>query len=126
MSFLSLIAWLSVCLLAAGLLPKHGVALNSVWVFAGLFGLVSAVGLSQAVKSEIVTQQALLDNYIAEARTDPLTGVANRRAFDAELEQLAEEFNDDPETLERLRKVLDEAQRKLDADKSDQTDSEDQ
>ena len=78
-TFLSLIAWLSVCLLVVGLFPHQVESFGSVFTIAGLFGLVSAVGLSEVIKLELRT------NYIKEARTDPLTGVGNRRAFDSEL-----------------------------------------
>jgi diguanylate cyclase (GGDEF)-like protein len=85
LAFLGLIAWLSVCLLVAGLFPAQMMSFGKIWVIAGVVGLVSSVGLSQAVKSEIRSQSQLLSNYIDEARTDALTGLGNRRAFDVEL-----------------------------------------
>lgn len=38
-----------------------------------------------SAKEEIKTQRRLLDSYMAEALTDPLTGLGNRRKFDQEL-----------------------------------------
>ncbi len=87
LTFLGLIAWLSVCLLVIGLFPQQMTGMGIFWVVAGLFGLTSAVGLSECVKAEIQAQDALLTSYVNEARTDALTGLGNRRAFDAELEE---------------------------------------
>ena len=40
-----------------------------------------------SAKAELQLQQEQLESYMREARTDGLTGVANRRAFDQELER---------------------------------------
>ena len=81
-SLLVWIAWLSILMLITGLFIRIGGEMNNLWIIAGLFGLTAAVGLSESLKSELRSQQKLLDNYLAEARSDPLTGVANRCAFD--------------------------------------------
>ncbi len=86
MAFLGVMAWLSVCLLVVGLFPQQIYSLGGFWTIAGLFGLVSSVGLSEAIKSEVRAQENLLATYVNEARTDALTGLGNRRAFDAKLE----------------------------------------
>jgi diguanylate cyclase (GGDEF)-like protein len=88
LAFLGIIAWLSVCLIVVGLFPQSTFSLQRIWLVAGLFGLASAVGLSQAVKLELRRHKEVLNNYIAEARTDALTGLGNRRAFDAELQHM--------------------------------------
>ena len=84
-SILGIISWLSVCLLIVGLFPRISESLQHVWSIAGLFGLVAAVGLAEALKIESRDQEELLSSYASEARTDALTGLGNRRAFDAEL-----------------------------------------
>lgn len=60
-------------------------------VLAAATHLIQANKLLQAdlatAKSEIQMQQQKLDSYMNEARTDPLTGLANRRAFDQELKR---------------------------------------
>src|SRR5258708_12633281 len=38
-----------------------------------------------SAKEELKTQRRLLDSYMAESLTDPLTGLGNRRKFDQEL-----------------------------------------
>jgi diguanylate cyclase len=83
---LGLIAWFSVCLLAAGL-SSQGIhpALEMMCVFAGLTGLMSAVGLAEVLKSEARDHQQQFIALLAEARTDILTGLANRRSFHDEL-----------------------------------------
>jgi diguanylate cyclase len=85
LTFLGLIAWLSVCLLVVGFFPEQVTRLGYFWIVAGLFGLTSSVGLSECVKSEIRAERELLTSYVNEARTDALTGLGNRRAFDVEL-----------------------------------------
>ena len=82
LAFLGLIAWLSVCLLGVGLFPNQLSSFSGFFTIAGLFGLVSAVGLSQAVKSELRAHSELLTAYEKQAHTDPLTGLGNRRAID--------------------------------------------
>lgn len=86
LTFLGIVAWLSVCLLAAGWIPSLTHTHRQLLAFSGLLGLVSAVGLAVSVKSEMRVQRLLYEAYLSEARTDALTGLANRRAFDAELE----------------------------------------
>jgi diguanylate cyclase len=68
-----------------------GAEFSNLWVTAGLFGLTAAVGLSESLKTELRAQKKLLDSYLAEARSDPLTGVANRCAFEFELHRSAGE-----------------------------------
>jgi diguanylate cyclase len=87
MTFLGLIAWVSVCLVVAGWEPPVGVTIMRLLACTGLMGLASAVGLAVRVKNEMLEQQVLLASYMSEARTDPLTGLANRRALDEELER---------------------------------------
>jgi len=82
-AFLGLIAWVSMCLLVAGwanLDPTQVRALS----FAGLFGLIAAVGLSESLQSQARLRFATL---MASSTTDPLTGVGNRRVLDAEIER---------------------------------------
>ena len=95
MSFVALIAWISICLLVAGLFPHMGTALGQVWIYFGLFGLVASVGLSEAIKTEVRTQSQVLDTYITESRTDALTGLANRRSLDQRLEEYYQEWQRD-------------------------------
>lgn len=82
-TFLGLIAWVSICLLTAGWgqLETGHVRILS---FAGLFGLIAAVGLSESLRSESSLKFAKL---MASSTTDPLTGVGNRRCLDAEIER---------------------------------------
>ncbi len=87
MAFLGLIAWVSLCLLAIGWGPPVGTRISRLFAFAGLVGLVSAVGLQVRVKREMIETRELLDSYMSEARTDPLTGLANRRALNQELDR---------------------------------------
>ncbi|MDH3719155.1 MAG: GGDEF domain-containing protein, partial [Planctomycetota bacterium] len=85
---LGLIAWVSVCLIAAGWSSAElSPILKKMWVLAGLTGLVSAIGLSEVLKSEVQAQQQHLNALLAEARTDILTGLGNRRSFDEELDR---------------------------------------
>jgi diguanylate cyclase len=85
MSFLALIIWISLCMIAAGWLNHLDPSLRRLWASVGLVGLASAVGLAASVKMQLQSQKRLIDSYMAEARTDPLTGLANRRALDQEL-----------------------------------------
>ncbi|MDH3719512.1 MAG: GGDEF domain-containing protein, partial [Planctomycetota bacterium] len=107
MTFLSVVAWLSICLLVTGLFPSRHSQYGNIWVLAGLFGLAAAVGLSESAKSEARTQKLLLDTYISEARTDPLLGLANRRAFDIELERLTDDCRKQNQKLSVLLIDLD-------------------
>jgi len=86
-TFLGLIAWVSLCLLLAGWGPPIGSTLTKLLACTGLVGLASAVGLAVNVKNEMQQQRNLLTLYIDEARTDPLTGLANRRALNEELDK---------------------------------------
>lgn len=86
LSFLGLIAWLSVCLVIAGWFPNLTPNLAKIWVLAGVFGIAASVGLLVSAKAEVRSQQQLLESYISEARTDALTGLANRRALEIELD----------------------------------------
>jgi diguanylate cyclase len=61
-------------------------------MMAGLFGLAAAVGLAEAAKCEVRAQNDLLSNYLCEARTDALTGLGNRRAFDSAWQQCQAEW----------------------------------
>jgi diguanylate cyclase (GGDEF)-like protein len=81
-------AWISVCLLIAGWLPDMAGNLNSLWLISGLMGLVSAVGLAEVIKSDIRTQEVLLNEYMHAAMTDGLTGLANRISLDRMLTSL--------------------------------------
>ncbi len=82
-TFLGLIAWVSICLLAAGWaeLESGHVRMLS---FAGLFGLIAAVGLSESLESQSRIRFAKL---MASSTTDPLTGIRNRRFLDDEIER---------------------------------------
>ncbi|MCY2985833.1 MAG: GGDEF domain-containing protein [Planctomycetota bacterium] len=82
-AFLGLIAWVSICLLIAGWgqLEANHVRILS---FAGLFGLIAAVGLTESLRSETSLRFAKL---MASSTTDPLTGVGNRRCLDSEIER---------------------------------------
>ena len=82
-TFLGLIAWVSICLLTAGWAPLESshVRLLS---FAGLFGLIAAVGLSEVLESQSRIRFAKL---MASSTTDPLTGIRNRRFLDDEIER---------------------------------------
>ena len=79
---LGVMSWVSVCLLIAGLIPETSSTASHLWTCSGLLGLVSAVGLARVARSEVVAQQQLFDTYITEARTDSLTELPNRRAFE--------------------------------------------
>lgn len=87
MAFLGLVAWVSLCLLVIGWGPPLGTTTSRLFACTGLVGLASAVGLAVRVKHEMVETRELLDAYMSEARTDPLTGLANRRALNQELER---------------------------------------
>lgn len=92
MTFLGVISWLSVCLILVGLFPEVSASLGGMWLMAGLFGLAAAVGLGEAAKAEVRVQNDLLSNYLSEARTDALTGLGNRRAFDSDCQRWYEEW----------------------------------
>jgi diguanylate cyclase len=87
MSFLALIAWVSLCLIVAGWMTQLDPTLRKLWASAGLIGLASAIGLAASVKSQLRAQRKLIESYMCEARTDPLTGLGNRRALNQELDR---------------------------------------
>jgi diguanylate cyclase len=82
MMMLGVMSWISVCLLIAGLNPDLTSPDASLWICSGVLGLVSAVGLAHVARSEATARQKLYEAYVAEARTDALTELANRRAFE--------------------------------------------
>lgn len=86
-------AWISACLLIAGWLPEFSGNLHSVWLLSGLLGLVSSVGLAETIKSDIRTQEALLNEYMQAAMTDGLTGLANRLSLDRNLTTTMRDHN---------------------------------
>lgn len=45
-----------------------------------------------AAEKQLERQRSQIESYLSEARTDGLTGLANRRAFDRELEQMLAAF----------------------------------
>ena len=92
MSFLGLIAWVSLCLLVIGWGPTLEPRIAKLLACTGLVGLASAVGLAVRVKHEMLETRELLNAYMSEARTDPLTGLANRRALNQELERRLAQF----------------------------------
>jgi len=60
-----------------------------VWLNTGGLGMVSCLGMSEARRRKVEREvQRLLDI----ATTDPLTGVANRRSFDQEVERRIDEL----------------------------------
>ncbi len=83
--FVAVSAWLSVCLLLIGWMPELNETFRSIWLFSGLVGLISSVGLSELIKTDIRSQEKLLSEYRHAAMTDGLTGLANRQAFDKAL-----------------------------------------
>lgn len=75
-------AWISLCLLVAGWLPNVHGDLHSLWLISGLMGLVSSVGLAEAIKNDVRLQENLVKEYMHAAMTDGLTGLANRISLD--------------------------------------------
>ena len=92
MVFVAVSAWLSVCLLLIGWLPELDQSFRAIWLVSGLVGLVSSVGLSELIKTDIRAQEKLLSEYRHAAMTDGLTGLANRQAFDTALRNALPEF----------------------------------
>jgi diguanylate cyclase (GGDEF)-like protein len=86
-------AWISMCLLVVGWIPEISGNISDIWLISGLMGLVSAVGLAEAIKSDIHKQQSLLQEYMEAAMTDGLTGLANRQSLDRTLAVALKRFN---------------------------------
>ena len=85
LAFLGVVAWISVCLLFAGMYPELHRRLSSVWILSGMLGLVAAVGLAEVVKRELRQQAQMIEAFKTEAYTDSLTRLPNRRALDEAL-----------------------------------------
>ena len=103
---LGIIAWVSVSLIAAGWISSKSELSRQLWVCTGLLGLASAVGLTESLKRNIVSlrrevrrQQELLDKFIAETKTDPLTSLASRCAFDEQLTLMLAKTDQEEETV---------------------------
>src|SRR5438105_130277 len=64
----SLIAWLSVCLLAAAWGPTLGRDRQIVWTYFGLFGLVAAVGLDTLSRTRRVRRERILQERLTSAQ----------------------------------------------------------
>lgn len=90
-SLLGIVAWSSTALIAVSMYPGLSERLNNFWLVSGLFGLVSAVGLSEVVKRELAEHEQELNAVLAEAQTDALTGLANRRLLDRHLVRIEEQ-----------------------------------
>jgi diguanylate cyclase (GGDEF)-like protein len=82
-AFLSILAWVSICLLMAGWAPIENSMVRALSC-AGLFGLLSAVGLSESLQQRT---KKMLESLSASCTTDSLTGVGNRRLLDGEIER---------------------------------------
>ena len=82
LAFLGVVAWISVCLLVAGMYPELHQRLSSIWILSGLLGLGAAVGLAEVVKRELRQQARMIQAFKTEAYTDSLTRLSNRRALD--------------------------------------------
>ena len=80
-AFLGIIAWASLCLLTVGIAPHLRDQLSTVWVFSGLLGLASAVGLIEVVKAE-QRQHDLRARSVKRTKRDELTGLPNHWEFD--------------------------------------------
>lgn len=93
MILVGICAWISMCLLIAGWLPEINDSVSNIWLISGLMGLVSAVGLAEAIKSDIRQQEMLLSEYMQAAMTDGLTGLANRQALDRALSAALKSYN---------------------------------
>ena len=93
MIFVAVSAWLSLCLLLIGWLPELDQSFRPIWLISGLVGVVSAVGLSELIKTDIRAQERLIKEYRHAALTDSLTGLANRQALDTALRKALHEFS---------------------------------
>ena len=85
LAFLGVVAWISICLLIAGMYPELHRRLSFVWVISGMLGLITAVGLAEVVKRELRHQAQIIETFKTEAYTDSLTRLPNRRALDQAL-----------------------------------------
>lgn len=102
-TFLGVLAWMSVSLMATCLFPEVARNLKVLWMTSGMIGLISTVGLFEVIKQDIRRQSDIVNRYVTESRTDALTGIANRRQFDARLE---EAFNERTRTETPLSVIL--------------------
>lgn len=84
------IAWVSLTLIAASQSEdRMSLQARRFWIVAGQAGLISALGLFELnLRRAREHEQALA----GESRTDVLTGLANRRRFDEELERRWQEW----------------------------------
>ncbi len=80
-ALLGAIAWASLCLMTAGLVPELHTKFSHIWVLSGLFGLASAVGLVEVVKRDQERYSESMDTR-RRPRHDELTGLPNRWEFD--------------------------------------------
>jgi diguanylate cyclase (GGDEF)-like protein len=85
LTLVGIIAWTSTSLIVISRHPHVGAELSSLWLNTGVFGLVAAVGLSEAQRRRERQQEARLAACLTEAQTDALTGLPNRRAFEHRL-----------------------------------------
>ena len=106
MILVGICAWISVCLLITGWIPEINDEYSSIWLLSGLAGLVSAVGLAEAIKADINKQKSLLDEYMQAAMTDGLTGLANRQALDRSLSSALKGFDPGRAPRERGYELL--------------------
>ena len=93
MVFVAVVGWMSVCLLIASWYPELSNELRILWMISGVTGLVSAVGLSEVIKTDVKSQERLLHEYMQAASMDGLTGLANRQALDRALKSALEGFD---------------------------------
>lgn len=64
-------------------LSGNGPEVYSKSILLVIVGISLSMGI--VALAQMLRQKQLIDSNLAEARTDPLTGLANRRAFDSEL-----------------------------------------
>ncbi len=79
------IGWISLGIFVAGFTGLINGFLGNMWTLFGIFGLASALGLSETLKREVRALRQHVDSLVGEARTDVLSGLANRRAFNEQL-----------------------------------------
>ncbi len=82
---LGLIAGVGLCLLVVGLGLSLSPLTSKLLAYVGLMGLLSAVGLESSARKGFRQQRDLLASRMSEARTDPLTGLADGQALNLEL-----------------------------------------